>query len=249
MKVALVCIARDEENYIQEWIDYHLKLGFDDVYVYTNNWDWDIQQSNVFVKPWDGIRVQDKAYQDFINTLSYYYDYAAFFDVDEFLVLKQHSNVKDFIQENIHSKGGIAINWVFFGDVNHKDKQPFNVNGEYSPLKRFTYRSILWESIKTIYKLDSFPLAGIHSPTNLPVNDTNCNVFQNQIHPNPSISSIEVAQVNHYYTKSWEEWKSKVDRGRADNGQHRSYADWHNLDGLFNIKDTLALNFMYPDHE
>ena len=29
MKVALVCIAKNEDNYIQEWINYNLKLGFD----------------------------------------------------------------------------------------------------------------------------------------------------------------------------------------------------------------------------
>jgi len=249
MKVALVCIARDEDNYIQEWIDYHLKLGFDDVYIYTNHWDWGTSQSNVFVKPWDGIRVQDTAYQNFIDTLGSFYDYAAFFDVDEFLVLKQHSNVKDFIQNNIHSPGGIAINWVFFGDSNHQEKQPSKVNGEYSPLKRFTHRSILWESIKTIYKLNSSPRAGIHSPTNLPINDTNGNVFQSAIHPNPLSSSIEIAQINHYYTKSWEEWKLKVDRGRADTGTRRSYEDWHILDNVYTIEDKIALNFMYPDYE
>lgn len=33
-RAALVCIAKDEDDYIQEWIAYHKKLGFDDIYVY-----------------------------------------------------------------------------------------------------------------------------------------------------------------------------------------------------------------------
>ena len=33
-KVALVAIAKDEDHYIEEWIRYHLKLGFDHVIIY-----------------------------------------------------------------------------------------------------------------------------------------------------------------------------------------------------------------------
>jgi hypothetical protein len=36
-KIALVCIAKDEDLYLQDWIDYHLKLGFDDIHIYQNN--------------------------------------------------------------------------------------------------------------------------------------------------------------------------------------------------------------------
>jgi len=37
-KIALVTMAKDEDFYLQEWIDYHLKLGFDDIFIYQNNW-------------------------------------------------------------------------------------------------------------------------------------------------------------------------------------------------------------------
>ena len=29
MKVVICCIARKENRYLQEWLDYHLGLGFD----------------------------------------------------------------------------------------------------------------------------------------------------------------------------------------------------------------------------
>ena len=38
MKLALVAIAKDEDNYLREWLDYHFKIGFDEIYVYQNNW-------------------------------------------------------------------------------------------------------------------------------------------------------------------------------------------------------------------
>jgi len=32
--VALIAIAKDEDEYLKEWVDYNLKVGFDDIYVY-----------------------------------------------------------------------------------------------------------------------------------------------------------------------------------------------------------------------
>lgn len=34
MKVALFTLAKDEDNYIEEFLDYYIKLGFDDIFVY-----------------------------------------------------------------------------------------------------------------------------------------------------------------------------------------------------------------------
>lgn len=39
MKTAVVCMAKNEDHYIDEWIDYHHRLGFDDFYIYRDNWD------------------------------------------------------------------------------------------------------------------------------------------------------------------------------------------------------------------
>lgn len=36
-KIAICCIAKDENWYVNDWIGYHLALGFDHVYLYDNN--------------------------------------------------------------------------------------------------------------------------------------------------------------------------------------------------------------------
>lgn len=38
MKTALFTLAKDEDNYIDEFLDYYIKLGFDDIFVYQNGW-------------------------------------------------------------------------------------------------------------------------------------------------------------------------------------------------------------------
>lgn len=47
MKKAIICIAKNEDLYIDEWIQYHLKIGFDRVFVYQNNWRY-IGDKNVY---------------------------------------------------------------------------------------------------------------------------------------------------------------------------------------------------------
>ena len=65
MKTALVAVAKDEDHYIDEWVEYHQKIGFDDVYIYGDEWElpeptrsrkgvffenWERKNPNVVVK-------------------------------------------------------------------------------------------------------------------------------------------------------------------------------------------------------
>ena len=99
-KVALVCIAKNEDYYIQEWLDYHFKLGFDHAFIYANDWEYTNSSDKVTVIPFPGKCQQLPAYNDFIKNFYDRYDYAAFFDVDEFLVLKENPSIQDFIEKN-----------------------------------------------------------------------------------------------------------------------------------------------------
>jgi hypothetical protein len=56
-KIALVCMAKNEDYYLQEWINYHLKLGFDGIHIFQNNWRFQnkIENENVFFHEYDGI--------------------------------------------------------------------------------------------------------------------------------------------------------------------------------------------------
>jgi hypothetical protein len=70
MRIVLVCIAKNEEKYIQEWIDYHFKLGFDSIYIYENDWKSNIVQDNVTTISFNGRAKQMPAYNHFIEIYS-----------------------------------------------------------------------------------------------------------------------------------------------------------------------------------
>jgi hypothetical protein len=103
-KVALVAIAKNEDHYINEWIRYNLKLGFTKIFIYQNDWiakiDPDIDMTKIELIDWPSNYINEKldpniqinAYNDFIAKKYLDFDWAAFFDCDEFLYMNK---VKD----------------------------------------------------------------------------------------------------------------------------------------------------------
>lgn len=239
MRVALVCIAKNEENYLQEWVSYYKKLGFTNVFIYENNWRSNLFDDNKFVIkiPFDGETQQLNSYNNFVKYHGKDYDWAAFFDVDEFLVLKKHNNISDFLLD-YKDYSSVAINWVLFGDNNHTSV----VGNNYSVLERFTKRQIgVDKHIKTICKMSANPnFRSPHNPDNLTWVDTNYNTGSGSFNEN---GLDNVAQLNHFFTKTKEEFKSKIDRGRSDikNFRNLSEFDPHNIN---EIEDLTALKFI-----
>ena len=239
MKVALVCIAKNEDNYIQEWIDYHKKLGYDDIFIYQNNWRYQIEEPNVIKIEYDGEVRQVSAYNDFIQKNKNEYEWASFFDVDEFLVLKKHKNIKEFIQD-YQDFDGIGVNWVLFGDNNLT-----GVTDEYSVIKRFTKRQLgVNEHIKSTIKLTDDVNMGVHAPSNKMLCNTNKELFSGSFNKN---TLDDISQINHYFCKTREEFIDKINRGRADTSQKRGLNDFdaHNIN---EIEDITALKFIYNDN-
>jgi hypothetical protein len=241
MKVGLVCIAKNEDKYIQEWISYHKKLGFDSIIIYENDWRSNINQDGVITFAFDGPVQQLPAYNHFIQSNSDFgwgYDWAAIIDIDEFIVLKKHKNIKDFIQEYGNIANGIAMHWMLFGNNGHEEI----IDDNYSVLERFTKREeSINPHVKTLLKLTSgqIRMKDPHIP-NVPLAETNGSIVNTSMSPN---GSIDVIQLNHYFCKTPKEFNDKIARGRSDMIHKRNFSDYgyHNKN---DVDDFLALNFM-----
>lgn len=237
MRVALVCIAKNEDNYIDEWVNYHHKLGFDHIFIYQNDWRLKKNYDKVTCFKFDGYLQQLPAYNHFINTQFYNWDWVAFFDVDEFLVLKKTNSIKDFLS-NYSQVNAVGINWVHFGD-----NGLIEVNGEWSVLKRFTSRQInVHRAIKSIVRFSNGKLPKFNNnPHNINLEwvDT-----LGQINTGPSSlnPTDEVAQLNHYFCKTVEEFEKKSLRGRACSSNILDKVDF-DINNLNDYEDLYALNF------
>jgi len=234
MKVSLVCIAKNEDLYIEEWIEYNLKLGFDHIFIYQNDWRFSKDYENITKIDFDGNVKQLSAYNHFIENYHTEYDWSAFFDVDEFLVLKKHNNIKDFIEDYKKYKG-IGINWVLFGNNNIE-----TTTNDFSVIKRFTKRQQgVNPHVKVILKLSSDLKMRTPHNSNVYIVDTNLKKFRNSSNDD---GDDNVAQLNHYFVKTRSEFIEKINRGRADTKKIREVSEFE-LNNLNEIEDLTALNF------
>lgn len=256
MKSALICIAKDEDHYIDEWALYHLKLGFEKIFVYQNNWRY---SGNVLQKyrneieliEFDGEKMQMRAYNDFIDNQYSNYDFAAFIDVDEFICLKQHNNINSFFDGYLDFYG-LGINWRCFGDNNLIEV----IDNNYSLIDRFTKcEKNLDRHIKTILNLNKSKNMFYFVNPHFVDMSMRYNVIvdvskQRYINGPWNYNAIDdSAQINHYTCKTISEFKNKLTRGKADTEKtHPMYnyveSDFykHNKN---DIEDFAAYNFWH----
>ena len=126
-KMALVAVGRLENKYAKEWVDHHLKAGFDKIYIYDNNYIGEehfedvlktaIAKKKVEIIDWRNMdHQQNAAYRDWYEHHKHDYAWAAFFDFDEFLQVDDVEclhNVLDCVDAAV-----VKVNWECYGDNN-----------------------------------------------------------------------------------------------------------------------------------
>jgi len=238
MKVALVVVAKSEDYYLDEWLDYNHKIGFDKIIMYQNDWRTDIERPFLEKRVWDGKSVQLPIYNSFLDTDTEY-DWVAFFDCDEFLVLKKHNNIKEFIEE--YGKHPVlSFNWYFFGNLGLQTRTSNSL------LRMFPNRNKnVDQHVKVMVKRDSGNRFVLPHNCHGPAMDTNGKLFHGPFNPDgPS----DVAVLNHYHNKTREDWMLRCQRGRVDCEIQHDPNRWDDEVNINNeVEDMWAYNFMYGD--
>ena len=122
---AVICsIVKNEEAYLDEWIDYHLGIGFEHIYIYDNTDNYDLGhgwldrrprlRQRVTIQSHPGIGQQVHVFQNCVknHALKHGHRWVGHFDVDEFLVLRSHTSVVPFLSEYC-KQGALSLNWHF----------------------------------------------------------------------------------------------------------------------------------------
>jgi hypothetical protein len=211
----ICCIARNEERYIDEWIRYHLLRGFAHIYIYDNSHDHSLRNKKsekVTVIHLPGDLQQLVAYDAFVLGYRQKHTWCAFIDCDEFIVLKRHRTIMEFLREYQDCKA-IILYWKMFG-TNHEAAYR-----DEPVTKRFTrcadhinphFKSIC--QLRYIHKY-----INPHKPllTTGTICDTNRRIVPLDDYRMEG-GDDKVACIHHYYSKSEQEFVEKIERGRAD---------------------------------
>jgi len=244
----IVCIAKKESDYIEEFVKYHLSLGFKYIYLYDNedvptyenllrNYKNNIKVIHMPFKP-----IQHLAMKDFIDKYLFttQITHVAHIDIDEFIVLKKHKNIIDFINEYIIDDcQGIGINYRTFGSSNHTLKTNLPVTQRFTMCEKEGSHII-----KTLFKKENFIKYETFNHVILKkgfIKSTNGQIL---LGPTNNID-YSVIQLNHYKCKTLQEFRSISTRGNAE----RIFCPEENIVEIFNkyntneVEDLTACNF------
>lgn len=241
MKVALIAIAKREELYIKEWINYHLSKGFDTLIIADNDDELILEKYNstaVKIEDYTKVEgVQTKAYTELFAKYRYDYDWIFFCDIDEFFVTEDGSDVKSFLS-SLPQVDMIRVNCKHFTDNDELDV----VDGNYNVFDRF----------KTPISVDNDRFCKSFLNTKIDVGnrkicghglyDKNLKAVDAEGNPcawerKTEKALLRTAWVNHYRTKTIGEYiRQKYDRGGANRNPHR-YSNW---EMYFKVTNTLT---------
>lgn len=269
--LAVVAIMKNEGHYLKEWLDYHLLAGVDHFYLYDNE-SPDNQAEVVapyveaglvdyFTAP--GKAMQYVVYNDAVKRFKFQCRYMAFIDGDEFIYPKTRQSIVEVLDEIFSQDiciAGLAIHWQLFGS-NGQDKADYSRG----VLERFTRRApkdytpggMGNAHVKIIANprmINCMAIAhfavyfeGVHA-----INENGqvvAGAFNNPV-------TAQKIVVNHYHTKSFEEYKEKIARGKADLFEKRTLNEFKSRDrneefddGILKYRDTRADSFTLESNE
>jgi glycosyltransferase involved in cell wall biosynthesis len=128
MKSAICLIVRDEARDIQEWIAFHALAGFDTQIIFDNgSTDGTAaliqaarRQYDIRFHDWENRTAgsQVLAYMAACEAYRLEFDWIAFLDSDEFLVVPQAEPVNEFLAR-FEGWSAIAVNWAVYGSAGH----------------------------------------------------------------------------------------------------------------------------------
>ena len=248
MKCVIAAVARDENRYIREWVQHHLSLGFDEITIYDNYSKIPLQSEidklpqasrarvRVEMEPISG-NPQLSCYTKALRHYKGHAEWVAFIDIDEFIQLeKPLSDILDLPE----SVGALFVCWQFYNANGHEKYEDLRV------MERFTQKCPTMDAVKgkSIVRVRDALAPGVHYPV-LRKGKTLVTV-DHVAHYHGAVKPVfRDIWINHYYTKSYEEWLEKINRGSCDSRCLKKYSEffWYNPDlihlydeGLKNLK-------------
>lgn len=240
-ELSFAVIVKNEVPYIKEWIEYHRYIGVTHFYVYDNE-STDglkdvlksyIDEGVVDYTYYPGKLRQLEAYKDAAIKHKFDSHYIGFFDVDEFLLMNINGvslpSLTTRVFNSYDGVGAYAINWRHFGSSGHIEKPDGLVIENYTHRAEDDFdRNLL---VKTICN----PRRVVHflNPHHPVLDDGYRIVNENGVTVTDQFcadNSCSLMQVNHYFCKSREEARKKMERGKISDSKKLDWSVFESRD-------------------
>jgi len=241
--IALCTMGKEENLFLNEFVDYYLNLGINHMFIYDNNPPNIEKMSNVLENKYKNNvtiyenmsninNMQSNAFTDCYQKNKNLFDWFLMVDMDEYLYLVEDNSLKDYLSnKNFEKCDFIKFNWAISTDNNlvHYDNRTL--------FQRFKYPFLKDKFVKTMIRGNIPDLKyWVHSPNISPLKNISCINTGEQIITNKvNIESVkpinlEKAFIIHFRFKSTEELINKFKRG---------YGNWYGRNTINFLKGNL----------
>ena len=219
MSVGIVAILKDENQYLEEWILHHKSIGFTKFYLGDNYSIIPVQQTinelkiedvEVIYWPNQEIGGQMRFYEYIASKCDEIF--LAAIDIDEFIILKNHATIQEFLDSTIEKYSyfsSLSMSWRLYGSRDPKltripalDYKEYHENGH----------------IKEIFRAED--LINFPDPHHGKYVNKSINELGEEINSPIGIHTSKDIYIHHNWSRSLEEYKEKMTRGRGDKMKH-----------------------------
>jgi glycosyltransferase involved in cell wall biosynthesis len=254
-------LLKNEGPYLKEWIEYHKLVGFTKFYFYDNE---STDNTREILAPYiasglveytliPGVGKQLDAYNEAIRLHKQSCRWMAFIDLDEYIApAEPFKSIAEILNEQTAKHGGCAagmlINWCLYGS-SHLEKTPkglitenFTHHAEQSFWGNHLGKTICNPRLVNYYVSPHYPYywIGAYSISGSGAVKTN----DWKVKP----ADWSVVRLNHYHTKSYEQYLQKISRGMGDRPNEYVAAGFSHYDKN-DVEDPSMLVYQRRLHE
>lgn len=229
-----ICLLiKDENEYINEWLQWHIGIGFEHFYIYDNGSKIPIKKSvfeqySQFCTLIDFSSgyscLQPDCYNHALQKYGSTTKWMAFIDTDEFIRTIDGRDINSFLRD-YEQFDGLYVKWIMYNASGqwHKNNRPQR--------ERFTHISDYdkWKPCgKSIIQPSKVKAMGTHFPSGIigqyKIVDSCKKLMRTGME---QFSPEDKIVIDHYFTRSFEEWQEKAKRGSCDPRVKRDYTEFY----------------------
>jgi hypothetical protein len=265
---AIAAIVKNEGRYLQEWIEFHRLVGCTKFYIYDNSSTDNTRQIlNFYAEKGLVDWVEWPHMNSWLNTQQLAYCHAlyksrgqvqwlAFIDADEFVFSPSQMNLASFL-ENYTDLPALIVYWDMFGTSGHTTRPDglvtenytrcldiLHPENNYKPLAKSIVQPHEVTAVSNVHCFQTkiWPLLGYDENRN-PI------TLVSDIHPQTHI------RLNHYFTRSLQDWNDRMNRAWAGSGHRITSPDAFKLKRYRSVfkdihrfeKENKSCHFLLPE--
>ncbi len=232
-----VClIIKNDNEYLAEWLDWHIKQGVEHFYIYDHDSDNPVSEflkelpENIRNKVnviWFGGEhdfAQHEAYNDCLNRFRSESRWIGFIDSDEMTHVKENKKIPEFLKE-FENSAGLFIGWEMYGANGRVKKCAEPVRQRFTRLTEYTGQDGVGKVFVQPYMLRQMLTHNGYTVDGFDIVDEEHNKVECGQAWKYGLPHDRIC-IDHYYTKSYEEWVEKISRGSCDPYYCRKYEEF-----------------------